>query len=113
MRSRKIYRFLALVAFCASASHLAVAAEALQFKRGGDSPPTAPKLDYDTRDEALCSGDARAPETEIEQALVSRGWLLTGDALQQGGSTALIASATPGCLRRLLRAIDRPCRSRH
>lgn len=84
---------LALAVFFAAAVQAAMANEALQFQPAGASLPTAPALDYDTRDESLCQGDARAPASNIEAGLVSRGWLLTGDALAQGDSTALIASA--------------------
>ncbi|MBX3726683.1 MAG: LppP/LprE family lipoprotein [Xanthomonadales bacterium] len=48
--------------------------------------------DYDSRDEPLCAGDARPPETLAEQALTGRGWLLTDPALVEGDTRVVPAA---------------------
>lgn len=54
--------------------------------------PTPRAQDYDSRDEPLCAGDARPPETLAEQALTGRGWLLTDPALVDGDTRVVPAA---------------------
>lgn len=48
--------------------------------------------DYDSRNEPICAGDPRAPETLAEQALTGRGWLLTDPALVEGDTRVVPAA---------------------
>src|SRR5690606_11864649 len=54
--------------------------------------PAAPKLDYDSRDEALCQGDAREAVSVPDRALVKAGWLLWDEPVSVGKITVRTAA---------------------
>ncbi|MCA9131244.1 MAG: hypothetical protein KDB22_29370, partial [Planctomycetales bacterium] len=58
----------------------------------GGGVPSAPKREYDMRDEALCQGDAREAASASDRALAKAGWLLWDESVSVGNITVRTAA---------------------
>ena len=87
----KLDAFLLLSILISASSQ---AAEWLTIHGLDGTVPRAARLEYDSRDEALCKGKGDVPTSpsSAERALISAGWLLWRDPISSGKTTVLLAS---------------------